>query len=75
MPSPGPRKYRARIVRPIPYDSGDTRLVAPVGAYEIAETGEHFQFISESGGPFEMAREHALKHHAAGHLHIEDWES
>jgi len=72
---PESRRYRARILRPIPYDSGAGQLVAPVGAYEIAETGEHFQFFSERGDPFQMHREHALKHHRAGHLQIEDWES
>ncbi len=73
--TPSQRKYRARIVRPIPYDHGETRLVAPVGAYELAEVGEHFHFSSESGDPFQMPREHALHHHRAGHLTIEDWES
>ncbi|HZP98993.1 MAG TPA: hypothetical protein VFB13_05605 [Reyranella sp.] len=72
---PEPRRYRARILRPIPYDDGASRLVAPVGAYEIAETGEHFQFFSETGDPFQMGREHALAHHRAGHLQIEDWQS
>jgi len=70
-----PRKYRARILRPIPYDHGESRLVAPVGAYEIAEVGEHFQFFSERGDPFQMPRTHALRHHQSGHLQIEDWES
>lgn len=70
-----PKKYSARILRPIPYDQGGTRQVAPVGAYEIAEAGEHFQFFSEDGDPFQMRREHALDHHRSGHLHIEDWES
>jgi hypothetical protein len=69
------RKYRARIVRPIPYSQGDRRVVAPIGAYEIAEVGEHFQFLSETGDPFQMPREHALQHHRSGHLQIEDWES
>jgi hypothetical protein len=33
-------KYRGRIVRPIPYEDGSgSRLVAPVGAYDIAEVG------------------------------------
>lgn len=69
------RKYRARILRPIPYDHGESRLVAPIGAYELAEVGEHFQFFSEQGDPFQMPRDHALEHRRAGHLQIEDWES
>ena len=74
MPSEA-KRYRARILRPIPYGEGEQRLVAPVGAYEIAESGEHFQFFSERGDPFQMHREHALEHRRAGRLHIEDWES
>ena len=71
-----PRKYRARILRPIPYDDRNGgRSVAPVGSYDIAEIGEHFQFLAEREEPFEMPREHALQHHRSGHLHIEDWES
>lgn len=71
-----PRAYRARILRPIPYDGGSgSRLVAPVGAYDLAIVGEHFQFLAEGAEPFEMTREHALEHHRSGHLHIEDWES
>lgn len=70
-----PRKYSARILRPIPYDHGDTRQVAPVGAYEVAEAGEHLNFFSEDGDPFQMRRTHAVEHHRAGHLQIEDWES
>ncbi|MBS0539248.1 MAG: hypothetical protein JSR47_10860 [Proteobacteria bacterium] len=77
-----PRKYSARILRPIPYDApagpgaeGATRQVAPVGSYDVAETGEHLQFFSEDGDPFQMRRSHALEHKRAGHLHIEDWES
>jgi hypothetical protein len=70
-----PRRYSARILRAIPYDQGETRLVAPVGAYEVAEAGEHLQFFSEDGDPFQMPRSHALAHHRAGHLQIEDWES
>ena len=70
-----PKRYRARILQPISYEEGKARLVAPVGAYEVAETGEHFQFFSERGDPFQMHREHALEHHRAGRLHIEDWES
>jgi hypothetical protein len=73
--APAPRKYTARILHPIPYDQEGTRQVAPVGAYEIAEAGEHFQFFSEDGDPFQMRRAHALEHHHAGRLHIEDWES
>jgi hypothetical protein len=69
-------KYRGRIVRPIPYDDGSgTRHVAPVGAYEIAERGEHLQFFGEGLDPFDMPRKHALQHHKVGHLEIEDWES
>jgi hypothetical protein len=46
MATPG--KYRGRIVRPIPYEDGSGgRLVAPVGAYDIAEVGEHLQFFAE----------------------------
>jgi hypothetical protein len=70
-----PRKYSARILRPIPYDTGETRQVAPVGAYEVAEAGEHLNFFSEDGDPFQMRRTHAVEHHRAGHLQIEDWES
>jgi hypothetical protein len=69
------RRYPARILRPIPYDHGETRQVAPVGAYEVAEEGEHLHFFSEDGKPFRMDRNHALEHHRAGHLTIEDWES
>lgn len=73
------RKYSARILRPIPYDApgdrGGTRQVAPVGAYDVAEAGEHLQFFSEDGDPFQMPRHHALEHRRAGHLTIEDWES
>ena len=70
-----PRKFSARILRPIPYGEGDARQVAPVGAYEVAEAGEHLQFFSEDGDPFQMRRSHAADHHRAGSLHIEDWES
>ena len=73
--APSLRTYAARILRPIPYGEGDTRQVAPVGAYEIAEAGEHFQFFGEDGDAFRMHRSHALEHHRAGHLQIEDWES
>ena len=73
--APEPRRYSARILRPIPFDQGEARLVAPVGAYEVAETGEHLQFFSEDAEPFRMHRGHALEHHRAGHLTIEDWES
>ena len=52
-----------------------TRQVAPVGAYEIAERGEHLQFFGEGLDPFNMPRKHALQHHKVGHLEIEDWES
>ena len=69
------RRYNARIVRPIPFDQDDKRLVAPVGAYEIAEEGEHLQFFGEDIESFRMRRSHALEHHRAGHLTIEDWES
>ena len=69
------RRYRGSILRPIPYDHGETRLVAPVGAYEIAEVGEHLHSFSEDGDPFQMPRHHALMHRDHGHLQIEDWES
>jgi len=50
MATPG--KYRGRIVRPIPYEDGSGgRLVAPVGAYDIAEVGEHLQFFGEGFDP------------------------
>jgi hypothetical protein len=69
-------RYRGRILRPIPYEDGSgTRLVAPVGAYEIAETGEHLQFFAEGFDPFAMPRQHALQHRKVGNLEIEDWES
>jgi hypothetical protein len=72
MPRPGP--WRGRILRPFPYeDRGGRPLVAPVGAYEIAEVGEHFQFSAEGLNPFQMPRKHALMHHKSGHLEIEDW--
>jgi hypothetical protein len=71
-----PRKYRGRILQPIPYDGRDgARAVAPVGSYDIAEVGEHLQFLAESGPPIEMPRAHALNHRHLGNLHIEDWES
>jgi hypothetical protein len=74
MASPG--RYRGGILRPIPYDDGaGSRLVAPVGAYEIAERGEHLQFFAEGRDPFQMPRKHALQHHKVGHLEIEDWQS
>jgi hypothetical protein len=72
MLKPGP--WRARILRPIPYEGRSGRpLVAPVGSYEVAEVGEHFQFSAEGIDPFEMPRKHALAHHKSGHLEIEDW--
>jgi hypothetical protein len=68
--------YRGRILRPIPYDdSAGSRFVAPVGAYDIAEVGEHLQFLAEGSEPFLMPRKHALQHHRDGHLQIEDWQS
>ena len=71
-----PRKYRAHILRPIPYDDrARGRSIAPVGSYDIAEVGEHFQFLAENEQPFEMHRSHALEHYRSGHLQIEDWES
>jgi hypothetical protein len=71
-----PDKYRGRILRPIPYEDGSgSRLVAPVGSYEIAEVGEHLQFFAEGRDPFQMPRKHALQHHKVGHLEIEDWQS
>ena len=51
------------------------RLVAPVGAYDIAEVGEHLQFFAEGFDPFQMPRKHALQHHKVGNLEIEDWQS
>jgi hypothetical protein len=69
-----PGSWRARILRPFPYeDRGGKPMVAPVGAYEMAEVGEHFQFSGEGVNPFEMPRKHALMHHKYGHLEIEDW--
>jgi len=69
-------KYRGRIVRPIPYqDAAGAELVAPVGAYDIAEVGEHLQFFAEDYRPFRMARKHALHHRKIGNLEIEDWQS
>jgi hypothetical protein len=69
-------KYRGRILRPIPYDdSAGARQVAPVGAYDIAEVGEHLQFFGEGFDPFQMPRKHALQHHKVGNLEIEDWQS
>ena len=69
-------RYRGRIVRPIPYEDGSgSRLVAPVGAYDIAEVGEHLQFFAEGFDPFHMPRKHALQHHKVGNLEIEDWRS
>src|SRR3954466_6205691 len=66
-------KYRGRIVRPIPYEDGSgSRLVAPVGSYDIAEVGEHLQFFAEGNDPFQMPKKHALAHHRSGHLEIED---
>jgi len=71
-----PGKYRGRIVRPIEYEDGSSgRLVAPVGAYEIAEVGEHLHFFGEGFDPFRMPRKHALQHHKVGNLEIEDWQS
>ena len=71
-----PNTYRGRIVRPIPYDdTAGSRTVAPVGAYDIAEVGEHLQFLAEGSEPFLMPKSHALQHHRAGHLQIEDWQS
>jgi hypothetical protein len=72
MPKLGP--WLGRILRPIPYEArGGHSLVAPVGAYEIAEVGEHFQFSADGIDPFEMPRRHALAHHKSGHLEVEDW--
>jgi len=69
-------RYRGRIVRPIPYEDGSgTKLVAPVGAYDIAELGEHLQFFAEGFDPFTLPRKHALQHHKVGNLEIEDWQS
>ena len=69
-------RYRGRIVRPISYEDGSgSRLVAPVGAYDIAEVGEHLQFFAEDGDPFQMPKKHALQHHKVGNLEIEDWQS
>jgi hypothetical protein len=70
-----PRRYRGRILRPIPYEHERGRSVAPIGAYDIAEVGEHFHFFSEDGDPFQIPRHHALMHRQQGHLEIEDWES
>ena len=71
-----PGKYRGRIVRPIEYEDGSSgRLVAPVGAYEIAERGEHLHFFAEGMDPFQMPKRHALQHHKVGNLEIEDWQS
>lgn len=67
---------RARILQPIHYqDRSGIRAVAPIGAYDVAELGEHFQFLGEGMEPFEMTREHALAHHKAGRLVFEDWQS
>ncbi len=71
-----PETFRARILHPIPYeDRSGSPVVAPVGAYEIAEVGEHFQFSAEGIDPFHMPRKHALYHHKVGHLEIDDWNS
>ena len=71
-----PEKFRARILHPIPYeDRSGSAMVAPVGAYHMAETGEHFQFSAEGISSFHMPRKHALYHHKIGHLEIEDWQS
>jgi hypothetical protein len=68
--------FRARILRPIPYDSKEGgSLVAPVGAYEVAEVGEHLQFAADGLEPFQMEKNYALKHCETGHLKIEDWQS
>ena len=56
-------------------DSSGARQVAPVGAYDIAEVGEHLQFFGEGFDPFQMPRKHALQHHKVGNLEIEDWQS
>jgi hypothetical protein len=67
-------KYHGRILRPIPYEDGSgSRLVAPIGAYEIAEAGEHLHFFADEGAPFSMPKKHALEHHKVGHLEVEDW--
>ncbi len=69
-----PGSWRARILRSFPYeDRGGKPMVAPVGAFDMAEVGEHFQFSGEGVDPFEMPRKHALMHHKYGHLEIEDW--
>ena len=69
-------RYRGRIVRPIPYEDGSgSRLVAPVGAYDIAELGEHLHFFGEGLDPFQMPKKHALQYHKVGHLEVEDWQS
>jgi hypothetical protein len=69
-------RYRGRIVSPIPYQDREGReLVAPVGAYHIAELGEHLQFFAEGFDPFTLPRKHALQHHKVGNLEIEDWQS
>ena len=71
-----PRKYRGRILQPIPYDDRNGgRSVAPVGSYDIAEVGEHLHFLADSSPPIEMQRAHALNHRRLGNLRIEDWES
>jgi hypothetical protein len=68
--------YRCRIVRPFPYTHRERGpVVAPVGAYEVAEVGEHLQFAGEGLEPFSMDKNHALEHLKTGHLTIEDWQS
>lgn len=69
-------RYRGRILQPIPYEDGSgTQMIAPVGAYEIAEEGEHLHFFGEGFDPFRLPRKHALQYHKVGNLEIEDWQS
>ena len=71
-----PETFRARILQPISYEDRKGKpMVAPIGAYDVAQVGEHFQFSAEAIDPFHMPRKHALYHHKVGNLEIEDWES
>ena len=68
--------FRAHILRPFPYAHKEGgSLVAPVGAYEVAEIGEHLQFAADGIEPFRMEKKCVLEHCETGHLTIEDWES
>jgi len=68
--------YRARIHRPFPYAHKEGgSMVAPVGAYEVAEVGEHLQFAGEGREPFTVDKNLAMEHLRTGLLTIEDWES